>query len=167
MFLAVFVSHDNACVLLFPLALSVRMVCDVFTRLECACRCPGVWLHCPFFKTKQYEKLVAAGVIRDDCPAFCAPLMDMLNHDRNAVVRVGLAPTTRQGQTVEESDRAPARPHGFLGISSSVDVAESEECMNNYGGRSNLQLLFGFGFCMRDNPNDEARAHCLRLHAGC
>eukprot|EP00750_Incisomonas_marina_P014733 INCI17832.1.p1 GENE.INCI17832.1~~INCI17832.1.p1 ORF type:complete len:398 (+),score=61.45 INCI17832.1:302-1495(+) len=104
--------------------------------------------------TKQYETLVEAGTIRDDCPAFCAPLMDMLNHDRAAIVRVGLAPTN-QGQKANEGGRAFARTLGSLGISSNADVAENEECMNNYGGRSNLQLLFGFGFCLRDNSNDE------------
>ena len=80
--------------------------------------------------------------------------MDMLNHDRAAIVRVGLAPTN-QGQKANEGGRAFARTLGSLGISSNADVAENEECMNNYGGRSNLQLLFGFGFCLRDNSNDE------------
>jgi len=71
--------------------------------------------------------------------------MDMLNHSPTTTVRVGLLSSSdSQGQ-------------GRIGISGDKDVEEGQECYNNYGGRTNLQLLYGFGFCVKGNVHDEVR----------
>ena len=106
-------------------------------------------------QTQQYATLVANGVLQDDCPAFCAPLMDMLNHDPEVSVRVGLTSSASSGQS--GSQTASPELKGALGISGDRDVKAGQECFNNYGPRENAQLLFGFGFCLPNNPNDTVR----------
>ena len=72
------------------------------------------------------------GIAASDCPGGCLlPLFDLLNH-------------------------APSQPISYLGSKSSValrtDVALAAraEVHNNYGERSNEQLLLSYGFCLRD-----------------
>lgn len=72
--------------------------------------------------------------------------MDMLNHDSQVIVRVGLC--------ITQNPASEGTHNGTIGISGNRDIQADEECFNNYGNRTNLQLLFGFGFCIPQNAHD-------------
>lgn len=75
-----------------------------------------------------------------DCSGMLCPLLDTGNHDPAVDLDVGLC-MSRKGI--------------HLGLARKSVVAAGQEYFINYGNhRSNLQLLLGHGFCLRDNPND-------------
>ncbi|GMI41810.1 hypothetical protein TeGR_g2186 [Tetraparma gracilis] len=75
------------------------------------------------------------------------PFMDLLNHRRGAKI---------EWEKADSDD-------GRISFRASEDVRGGEEVFNNYGSKSNEELLMCYGFALRDNPDD---AYRLKLGVG-
>ncbi|PNS16561.1 Ribosomal lysine N-methyltransferase 4 [Sphaceloma murrayae] len=71
---------------------------------------------------------------RKDFPVL-VPIMDCLNHNPEAKVDWAFEP-------------------GRFVLSVSKGIGKGEEVYNNYGPKSNSELLMGYGFCIENNPYD-------------
>jgi hypothetical protein len=69
------------------------------------------------------------------------PCLDMFNHRRGTPI---------EWITTEEDGRI-----NFKTGTNFETVASGEEVFNNYGAKGNEEFLFGYGFCIPDNPEDE------------
>ena len=71
------------------------------------------------------------------------PLFDLLNH--------------RSGQRLTLTATPPGgAAAGSVTFTTDIGLDAGSELCNNYSNRSNEDLLFCYGFCLRDNPHDGA-----------
>ena len=82
-----------------------------------------------------------AGAKRQRC---LLPLLDMLNHRYAAPI------IWQSGE-------------GAVGFAAGADVAAGDEVFNNYGPKSNEELLLSYGFILDDNPQDSYHLEVARL----
>ena len=68
------------------------------------------------------------------------PLFDVLNH--------------RDGQPVTWTAVPPGRPASGIAFTTDAPLKAGVEVYNNYGPRSNEDLLLSYGFCIADNPHN-------------
>ena len=78
----------------------------------------------------------AGGGTDANAPGCLLPLFDMLNHKRSQ-------PLTWVGS-----------PDGGVCFHTDVRLDAGSEVFNNYGDRPNEELLFSYGYCVQDNPDD-------------
>ncbi|KAJ2357693.1 hypothetical protein IWW50_003979 [Coemansia erecta] len=79
------------------------------------------------------ESLVSGTKDTDGETSVLLPLLDMMNH----------RPLTRISWIIDDS---------CIGFRSGAAIGKGCEVVNNYGGKSNEELLLGYGFCVPGNP---------------
>ncbi|KAI9026766.1 hypothetical protein DFJ74DRAFT_642116 [Hyaloraphidium curvatum] len=77
---------------------------------------------------------------REPCGLALLPFLDMLNHSPTARVEWRSTP-----------------PSVSFSLPTGVELAKGEEALNNYGGKTNEELLVGYAFCLPGNPADAVR----------
>lgn len=91
---------------------------------------------CGVFNSRSFPaKTIYPGI--GDTISILVPAVDFINHELEAAVHWNCMHETR-------FTLAPAR------------VVHPGEIFNNYGPKSNEEFLFGYGFCILDNPHDTA-----------
>jgi hypothetical protein len=79
------------------------------------------------------------------------PLLDSLNHSRATPVSwsVNRSPNRIPETVLKQVGREPS-----LSLVSHLPIKKGEEVFNNYGPKSNDELLIGYGFVIKNNPED-------------
>lgn len=91
---------------------------------------------CGVFNSRSFPaRTVYPGI--GDTISILVPVVDFINHELEAAVHWNCMHET-------QFTLAPAR------------VVHPGEIFNNYGPKSNEEFLFGYGFCILDNPHDTA-----------
>lgn len=92
----------------------------------------------PTYLLKEYVESPSWHIKQNE--AMLLPVLDLLNH--NYAARVTWA-----------VDRSKNKAYFDF---TSDSVTKGEQLFNNYGMKSNEELLLGYGFCLKDNPADTA-----------
>ena len=94
----------------------------------------------------------ARGLAKMGC---LVPGLDLTNHKLNQPVSWESPPAASSASSAD-SETAPSPAHTCLDVSFRTleGLEEGSEVFNNYGARPNEELLFSYGFTIRNNVND-------------
>ncbi|SCU89910.1 LADA_0F00518g1_1 [Lachancea dasiensis] len=100
------------------------------------------------FSSRAFPELLLKRKVEDVNQAFLFPIVDLLNHANLTKVAWGLADGS-----------------GDATFSTKETLKAGDELLNNYGNKSNEELILGYGFSLPNNDFDTATL-TLRLPAG-
>lgn len=98
-----------------------------------------LWASC-IFTSRAFPYMLFDKNIKDLNTAFLIPVVDLLNHENERKVR----------WTVENNNFV------FNTLDSDENIKAGMELFNNYGEKSNLDLLLGYGFVVNNNRYESA-----------
>eukprot|EP00933_Yihiella_yeosuensis_P022180 TRINITY_DN17466_c0_g1_i1.p1 TRINITY_DN17466_c0_g1~~TRINITY_DN17466_c0_g1_i1.p1 ORF type:complete len:455 (-),score=54.16 TRINITY_DN17466_c0_g1_i1:83-1447(-) len=116
------------------------------------------------------SRTFSASLSQDAHAPVMLPLIDCFNHSSESPINVARfvagVECGEEGSEMLEPDRSEAmQPDIVLSFMADVDLEPGEEVFNNYGTKSNLELLVDYGFAIETNPLNESIE--LFLHLKC
>ena len=142
---------------------TIPALCDAFpARYSSGVLCwrEFLWAHSSFVSRNLPLEPDARGRLRlttgsgraEQRQQCLLPLVDMLNHKYQAPIIWQSAGGDSCGGKTEEREDGAAPP--TVGLAVGEDVQAGEEIFNNYGPKSQQELLRLYGFVLEENPQD-------------